>query len=116
MRPSRDHHLPPDPDAYRHAAHPKGRIIVIAPTRAACETIELALACTSTRCSSASTARRSASSPRSGRGFGIVAGTGTGKTLGIRPIAEAILRDAASGRRGEPGAGGDARDARPGTS
>ena len=43
MRPSRDHHLPPDPDAYRHAPHPKGRIIVIAPTRAACETIELAL-------------------------------------------------------------------------
>ncbi len=34
---------PPDPDAYRHAPHPKGRI-VIAPTRAACETIELALA------------------------------------------------------------------------
>ena len=43
MHPSRDHHLPPDPDAYRHAPHPKGRIIVIAPTRAACETIELAL-------------------------------------------------------------------------
>src|SRR5207249_11909272 len=29
---------------------------------------------------------------RSGRGFGIVAGTGTGKTLAIRPIAEEILR------------------------
>ncbi len=43
MHPSRDHHLPPDPDAYRHAPHPTGRIIVIAPTRAACETIELAL-------------------------------------------------------------------------
>src|SRR4029078_2967805 len=28
----------------------------------------------------------------SGRGFGIVAGTGTGKTLAIRPIAEEILR------------------------
>jgi ATP-dependent helicase HrpA len=28
----------------------------------------------------------------SGRGFGIVAGTGTGKTLAIRPIAETILR------------------------
>ena len=27
----------------------------------------------------------------SGKGFGIVAGTGTGKTLGIRPIAESIL-------------------------
>ena len=43
MHPARDHHLPPDPDAYRHAPHPTGRIIVIAPTRAACETIELAL-------------------------------------------------------------------------
>jgi hypothetical protein len=29
---------------------------------------------------------------RSGKGFGIVAGTGTGKTLAIRPIAEEILR------------------------
>ena len=44
MHPSRDHHLPPDPDAYRHAPHPRGRIIVIAPTRAACETIELVFA------------------------------------------------------------------------
>ena len=43
MHPARDHHLPPDPEAFRHAAHPHGRIIVIAPTRAACETIELAL-------------------------------------------------------------------------
>ena len=28
-----------------------------------------------------------------GAAFGIVAGTGTGKTLGIRPIAESILRE-----------------------
>src|SRR6185437_13152153 len=28
---------------------------------------------------------------RSGRGFGIVAGTGTGKTLAVRPIAEEIV-------------------------
>jgi hypothetical protein len=28
-----------------------------------------------------------------GKAFGIVAGTGTGKTLGIRPIAESILRE-----------------------
>ena len=47
--------------------------------------------CTSTRCSSASTARTCAGSPRPERGFGIVAGTGTGKTLAIRPIAERIL-------------------------
>ncbi len=31
--------------------------------------------------------------PASGKGFGIVAGTGTGKTLAIRPIAEAILQE-----------------------
>ena len=30
MHPARDHHLPIDPEAYRHAAPPKGRIIVIA--------------------------------------------------------------------------------------
>ena len=34
MPPSRDHLLPPDLDAWRHAAHPHGRILVIAPTRA----------------------------------------------------------------------------------
>ena len=39
----RDHYLPPDPDAYRRAEPPTGRVIVIAPTRAACETIELAM-------------------------------------------------------------------------
>src|ERR1043165_7987429 len=43
MHPPRDHHLPPDPAAYRRAAPERGRVIVIAPTRAACETIELAL-------------------------------------------------------------------------
>jgi HrpA-like RNA helicase len=32
---------------------------------------------------------------RSGKGFGIVAGTGTGKTLAIRPIAEEILKTTA---------------------
>ncbi len=92
MRPSRDHHLPPDPDAYRHAPHPTGRIIVIAPTRAACETIELALGLhldTLLEREHGSDLRELAAS---GKGFGIVAGTGTGKTLGIRPIAESILR------------------------
>ena len=41
MRPSRDHHLPIDPDAYRYAPHPRGRIIVIAPTRAALSLIHI---------------------------------------------------------------------------
>ncbi len=93
MPPSRDHLLPPDLDAWRHAAHPHGRIIVIAPTRAACETIELALGLTGVE---TLLERQHGAELRalaaSGKGFGIVAGTGTGKTLGIRPIAEAILQ------------------------
>ena len=43
MRISRDHFLPPDPQAFLAAEPSTGRVIVIAPTRAACETIELAL-------------------------------------------------------------------------
>lgn len=93
MPPSRDHLLPPDLDAWRHAAHPHGRIIVIAPTRAACETIELALGLTGVE---TLLERQHGAELRalaaSGKGFGIVAGTGTGKTLGIRPIAESILQ------------------------
>jgi len=94
MRPSRDHHLPPDPDAYRHAPHPTGRILVIAPTRAACETIELAVGLHLDTLLEREHGREIRSLAASGKGFGIVAGTGTGKTLAIRPIAEAILREA----------------------
>ncbi len=93
MRPGRNHYLPPDPEAYRRARHPRGRVIVIAPTRAACETIELALGLhvpTLLERQHGSQIRRWAAE---GSGFGIVAGTGTGKTLGIRPIAEEILQD-----------------------
>jgi ATP-dependent helicase HrpA len=93
MHPSRDHHLPPDPDAYRHAAHPTGRIIVIAPTRAACETIELALGLHLETLLEREHGREIRDLAASGKGFGIVAGTGTGKTLGIRPIAESILAE-----------------------
>ena len=93
MHPSRNHQLPLDLDAYRGADHPRGRIIIIAPTRAACETIELALGLTNVetvleRTHGADLRRLAAS----GQGFGIVAGTGTGKTLGIRPVAETILQ------------------------
>ncbi len=93
MHPSRDHHLPPDPDAYRHAPHPTGRIIVIAPTRAACETIELALGLQLETLLEREHGEEIRELAGSGKGFGIVAGTGTGKTLSIRPIAEAILRE-----------------------
>ncbi len=91
MHPARDHHLPVDPEAFRQTPHPHGRVIVIAPTRAACETIELALGLhleTLLEREHGDELRRWA---REGQGFGIVAGTGVGKTLGIRPIAEAIL-------------------------
>jgi ATP-dependent RNA helicase HrpA len=93
MHPSRDHHLPPDPDAYRHAPHPKGRIVVIAPTRAACETIELALGLNVDTLLEREHGAELREWAASGKGFGIVAGTGTGKTLGIRPIAESILKE-----------------------
>ncbi len=93
MHPSRDHHLPPDPDAYRHAPHPKGRIIIIAPTRVACETIELALGIQVETLLEREHGDELRQWAREGKAFGIVAGTGTGKTLGIRPIAESILRE-----------------------
>jgi hypothetical protein len=91
MHRARDHHLPPDPDAYRHAPHARGRIIVIAPTRAACETIELALKLHLDTLLEREHGEEIRSLAGSGKGFGIVAGTGTGKTLAIRSMAEAIL-------------------------
>ena len=93
MRISRDHFLPPDPQAYLAAEPATGRVIVIAPTRAACETIELALALrleTLLEREHGDDIRRLAAARQEG-GFGIVAGTGTGKTLAIRSIAETIL-------------------------
>ena len=93
MHPSRDHHLPPDPDAYRSARHPRGRVIVIAPTRAACETIELALGTRIETLLWREHGDELLALARKWLGFGIVAGTGTGKTLSIRPIAEAILEE-----------------------
>src|SRR5918911_1757907 len=82
----------PDHEQFVAAEPPTGRIIVIAPTRAACETIELALGLhleTFLEREHGDEVRELAAA---GKGFGIVAGTGTGKTLAIRPIAETILR------------------------
>ena len=60
---------------------------------------------------------RSASSPRAGKGFGIVAGTGTGKTLAIRPIAEDDPRHDDSSRSASSIASAKRRPRRrPGTS
>src|SRR5882762_7167875 len=92
VRISRAHFLPPDPQAYLAAEPTTGRVIVIAPTRAACETIELALGLrleTLLEREHGDDIRRFAGS---GQGFGIVAGTGTGKTLAIRTMAETILK------------------------
>jgi hypothetical protein len=87
----RDHFLPPDREAFLKAEPPTGRVIVIAPTRAACETIERACQLdieTVLEREHGSEVRELA---RRGLGFGIVAGTGTGKTLAIRPVAEETL-------------------------
>src|SRR4051794_41973257 len=97
MRPSRDHHLPPDPDAYRHAAHPTGRIVVIAPTRAACETIELALGLHLDTLLEREHGQEIRDLAASGRGFGIVAGPRGGKNPRLRPLAEAVLHGAPPG-------------------
>ncbi|HEU4643440.1 MAG TPA: DEAD/DEAH box helicase [Gemmatimonadaceae bacterium] len=91
MREIRDHYLPPDHAAYVAAEPPTGRIIVIAPTRAACETIELALGLRIETLLEREHGEEIRALARAGKGFGIVAGTGTGKTLSIRPIAETIL-------------------------
>src|SRR5688572_15689347 len=90
MREVRDHYLPPDHDAFVGAEPPSGRVIVIAPTRAACETIELAVGLHIETYLEKHHGERVRELARSGKGFGIIAGTGTGKTLAIRPIAEQI--------------------------
>jgi hypothetical protein len=92
MREIRDQYLPPDHSAFVAAEPPTGRIIVIAPTRAACETIELALDLHIETVLEQQHGEEIRTLARAGKGFGIVAGTGTGKTLSIRPIAEQILR------------------------
>src|SRR3982751_6233422 len=92
MRDVRDQYLPPDHDAFVGAEPPTGRIIVIAPTRAACETIELAIGLHIETYLEKHHGDRVRELARSGKGFGIIAGTGTGKTLAIRPIAEEITQ------------------------
>src|SRR5215211_138542 len=92
MRHPTDRFLPPDHAAFVAAEPPTGRVIVIAPTRAACETIELALGLHIETYLERTHGAEVRELARSSEGFGIVAGTGTGKTLAIRPIAEEILQ------------------------
>jgi ATP-dependent helicase HrpA len=91
MRDVRDQYLPLDHAAFVGAEPPTGRVIVIAPTRAACETIELAVGLHIETYLERNFGPRVRELARSRRGFGIVAGTGSGKTLAIRPIAEELL-------------------------
>ncbi|MEP6731481.1 MAG: DEAD/DEAH box helicase, partial [bacterium] len=91
MRDVRDQYLPPDHEAFVGAELSTGRVIVIAPTRAACETIELAVGLHIETYLEKNFGRRVRDLARARRGFGIVAGTGSGKTLAIRPIAEELL-------------------------
>jgi ATP-dependent helicase HrpA len=91
MRTVSDKYLPPDHEAFVAAEPPTGRIIVIAPTRAACETIELALGLHLRTVLEEQHGSEIRALAAAGKGFGIVAGTGTGKTLSIRPISETIL-------------------------
>ena len=90
-RPVHDRSLPPDHDAFVRAEPPTGRVIIIAPTRAACETIEIALGLHIQTFLEQHHGERVRELARARRGFGIVAGTGTGKTLAVRPIAEELL-------------------------
>jgi hypothetical protein len=92
MRDVRDQYLPPDHAAFIGAEPPTGRVIVIAPTRAACETIELAVGLHIDTYLEKHFGPRVRELARTRRGFGIVAGTGSGKTLAIRPIAEELLQ------------------------
>src|SRR5437016_2278827 len=87
-----DRYLPPDHAAFVAAEPQTGRLIVIAPTRAACETIELALGLRIPTILEKQHGPEIRDLAAAGKGFGIVAGTGTGKTLSIRPMAETILR------------------------
>ncbi|HEU5478910.1 MAG TPA: hypothetical protein VFU90_03715, partial [Candidatus Tumulicola sp.] len=64
---------------------------MIAPTRAACETIEIAIGLHLETLLEREHGGEIRGLARAGKGFGIIAGTGTGKTLAIRPMAETIL-------------------------
>ncbi len=84
--------LPLDRAEFLSAEPPTGRVIIIAPTRAACETIEIGLTLNIETYLEKTHGEKVRELARSGAGFGIIAGTGTGKTLAVRPIAEEILR------------------------
>lgn len=91
MRDVRDPYLPLDHDAFVAAGPSTGRIIVIAPTRAACETIELAFTLDIETILWKRHGAELTELAEKRKPFGIVAGTGTGKTLSVKPMAEKLL-------------------------
>ncbi len=91
MREVRDPYLPLDREVFVAAGPPTGRVIVIAPTRAACETIELAFELDIETILWERHGRELTALAEARKPFGIMAGTGTGKTLAVRPIAAALL-------------------------
>lgn len=91
QRDVRDQYLP-DKEAFLAEGAKRGRIIIIAPTRAACETIEIGLTLDIETVLKKKHGETIKDLAGRGVGFGIVAGTGTGKTLAVRPIAETILK------------------------
>jgi hypothetical protein len=91
VRDVRDPYLPPDHEAFVAAEPPGGRIIVIAPTRAACETIELGFTLDIETLLWREHAAELTELAKARKPFGVMAGTGTGKTLSIKPIAHALL-------------------------
>jgi len=91
IRDAKDRSLPPDRTAFVAADLPGGRVIVIAPTRAACETIEIAIGLHLDTVIQREHGEEIRELAAARKAFGIVAGTGTGKTLAIRPIAESLL-------------------------
>src|SRR5262249_4602141 len=84
--------IPPDPEAFRRAEPPTGRIIVIAPTRAACETIELALGLHIETILERDHGQEIRHLAGQGAGFGIVAGAGNRGKLATLPIPQQILK------------------------
>jgi hypothetical protein len=81
------------PPSERYPGRPaEGRVVVIAPTRAACETIELGVQLTHVETiMNREHGEEIRQLAREGKGFGIMAGTGTGKTLAVRPISQEIV-------------------------
>ena len=79
IREPQDRWVPPH-DSFVAAEPPSGRVIVIAPTRAACETIELAVGLHIETYLEKHHGERVRELARSGKGFGMIAGTEKGLT------------------------------------